>query len=122
MVRFHPRSQKNFQNPFASWGFLLYNRGVGCFQLTFSMSEEEKDQDEWWRPAMFFYFKTTAWIVVPIGVGLLVNYLVRNLKPGWNNSLLFLSMVIAFIITAIGIYKEIKEYQHEIGDEDVEGE
>jgi hypothetical protein len=24
--------------------------------------------------------------------------------------------------TAIGIYKEIKEYQHEIGDEDVEGE
>ena len=86
----------------------------------FFMPEEEEKDDEWWRPAMFFYFKTTAWIVLPIGVGFLVNYLVRNLRPGINNSLLLISMVLAFIVTAFGIYKEIKEYQHDIGDDEEE--
>jgi hypothetical protein len=57
-----------------------------------------------WRPVLLFYARTTGWIVIPLILALVLGNLVA---PG----LLFLFMILGFILTCVGIYRELKSYK-----------
>ncbi len=57
-----------------------------------------------WRPVIFFYVKTTSWIVFPAILAMVVKGYLQGVK-------LLLLMAVAFGITCLGIYKEIKDYK-----------
>lgn len=72
------------------------------------MVEEPKKEDNWYRPALFFYAKVTGWIVVPLVLAVVVN------RYTGSQFLFFILLAIAFIFTIYGIYREIKVYKKEI--------
>ena len=60
-----------------------------------------------WKPVMIFYAKTTAWVIIPLVLAVLLgNYIGQS-----NQALFFGCIMIGFGITCNGIYKEIKEYK-----------
>lgn len=69
--------------------------------------EDNKQNKMDWKPIIFFYVKTTSWIVLPAVLALFL----RNYLPGVE---LFFLMIVAFGITCFGIYKEIKNYKKSI--------
>ncbi|MFN4181489.1 MAG: hypothetical protein ACK4FA_02230 [Candidatus Paceibacteria bacterium] len=74
--------------------------------------EEAKIDDEWWRPAVFFYFRITSWIVIPI---LLAVVLHRFALGGIGSQIgFFVLIAIAFVCTCYGIYREINIYKEEV--------
>ena len=52
-----------------------------------------------------FYVKTTAWVVLPLVIGLIAG------KFTESQTLFFVFLMIGFGITCFGIYKEIKQYK-----------
>ena len=65
-----------------------------------------------WRPIIFFYVKTTSWIIFPLLLGLLLGKYVRNT---YGSQTLFLAcLMIGFGITCFGIYREIKKYKKDL--------
>ena len=58
-----------------------------------------------WQPVIIFYVKTTAWVVLPLVIGLIVGNFTKN------QMFFFISLMVGFGITCAGIYKEIKEYK-----------
>ena len=57
-----------------------------------------------WRPIIFFYVKTTSWIVMPAILAMIVKGYLQGVG-------LFVLMAGAFGVTCFGIYKEIKNYK-----------
>ena len=62
-----------------------------------------------WRPVILFYAKTTSWVAIPLILAVLLGkYASRSTG---NELLFFLILLVGFLITVCGIYKEIKEYK-----------
>ncbi len=70
------------------------------------VEKKEKIKNEaWYRPVMFFYVKTTSWIIFPLIIGLIAGRFTEN------QILFFVCLILAFGITCAGIYREIKDYK-----------
>ncbi|MEI8174484.1 MAG: hypothetical protein WCG28_00865 [bacterium] len=67
-----------------------------------------------WKPVIFFYTKTTAWVVIPLILGLIANNFIKS------QNLFFGIIMAGFGITCFGIYREIKEYKKSL-DKDKNG-
>jgi F0F1-type ATP synthase assembly protein I len=61
-----------------------------------------------WQPVIVFYVKTTAWVVLPLIVGIVVA------KFTESQVLFFVSLMVGFGVTCFGIYREIKEYKNKL--------
>jgi len=68
-----------------------------------------KNPDNWWKPVLFFYVKTTSWIIFPLLVGVLGGVYVS--KSTGSQILFFICMMLGFGVTCFGIYREIKNYK-----------
>ncbi len=64
-----------------------------------------KDNKSWLAPVLFFYAKVTSWIIAPVGIAILI------VKMTEKDGLFFPAIIIGFLITVYGIYREIKEYK-----------
>ncbi len=60
---------------------------------------------EWLKPVLMFYAKITSWIIAPLGIGFLVVKVSES--EGW----LLPALILGFLITIYGIYREIKIYK-----------
>lgn len=79
------------------------------------MNEIKNDlnnKDLWWKPVMFFYVKTTSWIVLPLILAILVGKYVG--KSAGSQFLFLVLMMAGFGITCFGIYREIKKYKKDL--------
>ena len=70
---------------------------------------EYKDGKDWWKPVMFFYVKTTSWIIIPLVIGFFGGNHVS--KTVGSQVLFFVFVVLGFLVTCLGIYREIKQYK-----------
>ncbi len=68
-------------------------------------------KEKWWKPALIFYVKTTAWIAGPIGAIFLLGAYVDIRSSLFRTILAF---ALSFAITCYGLYKEIREYKKTI--------
>jgi F0F1-type ATP synthase assembly protein I len=68
-----------------------------------------KKNDNWWRPVLFFYIKTTSWIIFPLVIGILGGQYVS--KSVGSQVIFFVFVILGFLITCLGIYREIKQYK-----------
>ncbi|MEI8270152.1 MAG: hypothetical protein WCG45_02175 [bacterium] len=71
--------------------------------------EGYKDGKDWWKPVMFFYVKTTSWIIIPLVVGYFGGKYVG--KTIGSQVLFFVFVMLGFLVTCLGIYREIKQYK-----------
>lgn len=71
---------------------------------------KKKSNYEVFRPVLIFYAKTTSWIILPLVAGLIV-------KKYFTPQLSLVIMLVAFLITCYGIYREIKQYKQELAKE-----
>jgi hypothetical protein len=70
------------------------------------------ENNDWWKPAMFFYAKVTSWIIFPVILAIVFSE--YFFKENVQNITFFILIFISFVITCFGIYKEIKEYKNSI--------
>ena len=70
---------------------------------------------DWYRPVMFFYVKTTSWIILPLVLGLILGQYVN--KSTGSQTLFFGIMFFGFLITCYGIYREVKTYLKDLEKE-----
>ena len=61
-----------------------------------------------WQPVIIFYVKTTAWVVLPLVIGLIVGNFTKN------QMFFFISLMVGFFITCFGIYREVKQYKKQL--------
>jgi|GEM_PF-952812 len=80
------------------------------------MENEEKMKDfnkkndrAWLKPVLIFYAKTTSWIIFPLLLGVLGGQYVS--KSVGSQVLFFVFVMLGFLITCLGIYREIKQYK-----------
>lgn len=66
---------------------------------------ENKKMD--WKPILFFYVKTTSWIIIPLVLAIIIG---KKIAP----TLYLLFILLGFGITCYGIYKEIKNYKDKL--------
>lgn len=64
---------------------------------------------DYWKPVMFFYVKTTSWIIFPLILGIIAGKYVS--KTVGSQVLFFVFLMLGFAVTCWGIYREIKEYK-----------
>lgn len=79
-----------------------------------NLIKENKVENEkhYWRPVMVFYAKTTAWIILPLALAILIN---QYFGKSTGSQSLFLAFIMAgFGITCFGMYKEIKKYRKDL--------
>ena len=69
----------------------------------------DKKENNWWRPVLFFYVKTTSWIIFPLLLGVLGGQYVS--KSVGSQIIFFIFVILGFLITCLGIYREIKQYK-----------
>jgi hypothetical protein len=88
--------------------------------MAFIFVKDEKNQfnkenkgKNYWRPVMVFYAKTTAWVIFPLILALLLNKWLIIGTEG-KSSLFFALLMAGFGITCFGIYKEIKKYKKDL--------
>ncbi|MFA6353534.1 MAG: hypothetical protein WCW93_01225 [Candidatus Paceibacterota bacterium] len=62
----------------------------------------------WHRPVMFFYIKTTSWIILPLILGLILGKYIG--ESAGSQTLFFGIIFLGFLITCYGIYREVKTY------------
>jgi len=82
------------------------------------METENKDLNKesnnaWWKPVLIFYAKTTSWIIFPLLLGVLGGQYVS--KSVGSQVLFFIFVILGFLITCLGIYREIKQYKKDLG-------
>lgn len=63
----------------------------------------------WWRPVLFFYIKTTSWIIFPLIFALFTGKYVSN--SFGSQTLFFVFVMLGFGVTCFGVYREIKQYK-----------
>ncbi|MDQ3075691.1 MAG: hypothetical protein M3Q34_00995 [bacterium] len=72
--------------------------------------QEKSSDNAWLRPVMIFYAKVTSWIIVPLVIAVLLGkYASASLG---SQVLFFIAVIIGFLITCFGIYRELKEYKN----------
>jgi uncharacterized protein YneF (UPF0154 family) len=63
----------------------------------------------WWRPVLYFYIKTTSWIIFPLLIGVIGGqYVSRSVG---SQVIFFIFVILGFLVTCLGIYREIKQYK-----------
>lgn len=68
-----------------------------------------------WQPVMFFYVKTTAWVVLPLVIGLIAGNFTKS--QTW----FFIFLMLGFGITCFGIYREVKQYKNQLEKSETDG-
>ncbi len=71
--------------------------------------DAKKDDKAWLKPVLFFYAKTTSWIVFPILFAVLGGRYVG--ESFGSQTVFFVFVILGFLITCLGIYREIKSYK-----------
>jgi hypothetical protein len=65
-----------------------------------------------WRPVIIFYAKTTAWVILPLFLALLLG---KYIQTSINSQLIFFIVILGgFLVTCYGIYKEIRIYKKDL--------
>lgn len=67
--------------------------------------ENKNSNSKIYGPVIVFYVKTSAWIILPLIIGLIAG------RFTGSQTLFFIFLMIGFGITCFGIYREIKEYK-----------
>ena len=80
------------------------------------MENNQTTKEIWWKPAIYVFANTSAWIVVPILVALFLGKYLDN-KYESGHKYFFILMVIAFLITIFGIMKILRKYMNKMKDE-----
>ena len=87
------------------------------------MENEEKMKDlgkkngnDWWKPVMIFYAKTTSWIIFPLLIGVFGGQYVS--KSVGSQVIFFVFVILGFLITCLGIYREIRQYKKSLDIKD----
>ncbi|KKR79866.1 MAG: hypothetical protein UU24_C0001G0025 [Candidatus Nomurabacteria bacterium GW2011_GWA2_40_9] len=79
-------------------------------------TENSKNNSAIWRPVILFYAKTTSWIIFPLILGvLLAKYISKTTS---SQILFFVIIILGFMITCFGIYKEVKVYKSTLDKQD----
>jgi len=68
-----------------------------------------QDGANWLKPVLIFYVKTTSWIIFPLLLGVLGGSYVS--KSVGSQIIFFIFVILGFLITCLGIYREIKNYK-----------
>ena len=74
-----------------------------------SDNSNKKYDKSWLKPVLIFYVKTTSWIIFPLLLGVLGGQYVS--KSVGSQVLFFVFVMLGFLITCFGIYREIKQYK-----------
>ncbi|MDP1760373.1 MAG: hypothetical protein Q8L01_02930 [Candidatus Woesebacteria bacterium] len=74
--------------------------------------ETNKNDKSWLKPVLFFYAKTTSWIIFPLVLGFLAGGYVS--KSVGSQVLFFVFVMLGFLVTCWGIYREIKQYKKDL--------
>ncbi len=61
---------------------------------------------------MMFYAKVTSWIIAPLGIAFIATKITER------NDLFFIAVIVGFLITIYGIYREIKKYKKDLEEQD----
>ena len=81
--------------------------------------QTEFTEKNWWKLVLIFYAKTTGWIVFPLFLAFLAVFLGRSFnKASWGQGLFLIFIIIGFIVTCFGIYREIKIYKKKLEKND----
>jgi hypothetical protein len=79
------------------------------------MADEKNNinkEKSWMRPVLFFYVKTTAWIIFPLILALLIgNYFNKSTQ---SQTFFLVCIMAGFGVTCSGVYKEIKNYKKDL--------
>ena len=74
----------------------------------------------WWRDGIMLFTKVSAYIAVPIVIASLVG---KSLDKKYNtNYIFYVSICIAFILTMLLIWREVKVYKKNIYKEENKNE
>ena len=86
--------------------------------LTDEKSEDlnKKNDKSWLKPVLFFYAKTTSWIIFPLLIGVFGGQYVS--KSVGSQVIFFVLVILGFLITCLGIYREIKNYKKSLDNSD----
>lgn len=69
----------------------------------------DQNKDLWWRPALIFYAKTTGWVIFPLILAVSIwKYFGSSLG---SQVVFFILILLGFLVTCFGIYREIKIYK-----------
>jgi predicted permease len=79
---------------------------MNSHRWVFSMEHEKKDA--WWKDAVVFYARTTAWILFP---ALLLFFFSKRISQSQSDFFVIIVAVIAVCVSFYGIYKEIELYK-----------
>lgn len=69
----------------------------------------KKNDKVWLKPVLIFYIKTTSWIIFPLVIGILGGQYVG--KSTGSQIIFFVFMILGFLVTCLGIYREIRQYK-----------
>jgi hypothetical protein len=112
MVRFHPRSQMCGAHCERRSAMARVRVGEVFSKklfLTTNCMDNKKTDKELYRSVLFFFAKTTSWIVFPVLLCVLIwNYFGESLGSKVS---FFVIIMFGFLITIYGIFKEIKLYK-----------
>jgi hypothetical protein len=80
-----------------------------------SKNKDNLNKDRsWLKPVMVFYAKTTAWIIFPLLLALLLgNYFS---KSAGGQTMFLVCIMAGFGVSCSGIYQEIKKYKKDLDD------
>lgn len=70
-----------------------------------------------YKPVLFFYVKTTSWIIFPLIVATLAGRYVE--KSFGSQTIFFITVMIGFGITCYGIYREVKSYKKSLENKEL---
>jgi F0F1-type ATP synthase assembly protein I len=68
-----------------------------------------KSGENYWKPVILFYAKTTSWIILPLLFGTLAG---KYVSSSFGSQLVFfIFIMLGFLVTCLGIYREVKQYK-----------
>ncbi len=90
--------------------FMLENNEEVSKNSTIIQSDlSQQSNFDYWKPVLYFYAKTTSWIILPLLLGALAGgYVSRTVG---SQVLFFVFIMFGFLITCLGIYREVKQYK-----------
>lgn len=68
----------------------------------------EKDQSPWWKDALVFYARTTAWVAFP---AILLFFFSKKISQSHSPLFVIIVAVLSVSVSFYGIYKEIQIYK-----------
>jgi len=70
---------------------------------------KKETKKEWYKQGIIFFAKTTSWIGIPVVLAVIVGKSLDE-KLGSTPYAIITSTILAFIISCIGILKEVQKY------------